>query len=482
VRESPRRMSGQAKRINASAGALSLGGAFVLALGALDFGLESSIVIPALKDFAQDYNASLIAAGWLTTAYLLAAIVAVPTLGRLGDIFGKRRMLLVALGAFAFGSLIAGMTHSVGVAITGRAIQGVGVAAAPLTLGLVRDFVAPEQLPRMIGTVIGAANVGGAIGFLMSGILVDSFSAPAIFWFLFGFGILLFTGIATLVPESPVRARVPLDPGGAIVLGLGLVALLLAISKGQAWGWSSAIVVALFAGASITICGFVLIEQRVHAPFVDLRLLAMRPFVQANLCAFVFGFAFFVGVFVLPLIAATPQESGYGLGFTTTKIGLLLLPTSAAGLGGSWAGGRLVELIGSRALTAIGFLCGVAGYASLAALHTTALALAAGCAVVGLGWGLVLTGIYPVVFGEASLDKGAIAPAVVLLHRNAGLSVGVTISFVIITAAGSSGHFPAETGFTWTFLVAAVGSAAALLVSLLLPRRASAPQLAAVPE
>src|SRR5215203_442342 len=212
---------------------MTSGGLFVLGLGAIDFGLEQSMIIPALPHFAETYDASLIAVSWLATAYLLTAIVAVPLLARLGDLYGKRRMILVSASAFAVGSLTCAVTDSIEVAIAGRGVQGIGAAIAPLTYGLIRDTTETRHMTRMIGALIGVANIGGGVAFLLSGLLVDSFSAAAIFWFLFGFGLVVLAGVALLVPESPKRKDVALDPAGALLLSVSLIALLLAVSKGR---------------------------------------------------------------------------------------------------------------------------------------------------------------------------------------------------------------------------------------------------------
>jgi MFS family permease len=194
--------------------ALTAGGLFVLALGALDFGLEQSTIVPALPRLAAHYQASAIATGWLATGFLLAATVAAPLFGRLGDLFGKRRLLLVSLSAFTLGSLLCALAESVPLAIAGRVVQGAGAAVAP----------------------------------------------------------------------------VPLDLAGATLLGGGLVALLLAISKGAAWGWSSGAIVGLLVAAAVAFAAFVLVERRVARPLLDLALVARRPFVNANVCALTYGF------------------------------------------------------------------------------------------------------------------------------------------------------------------------------------------------
>jgi MFS family permease len=450
------------------------GGLFVLALGAIDFGLEQSMIVPALPDFAQTYDASLIAVGWLATAYLLTAIIAVPLLSRLGDLYGKRRMILVSVTAFAVGSLLCAVTDSIAVAIVGRGVQGIGAAIAPLTYGLIRDTTDPQDMPRKIGWLIGVANIGGGAGFLLSGLLVDAFSPTAIFWVLFAFGVAVFAGVAFLVPESPAaRKNVALDPAGALLLSTSLVALLLALSKGSAWGWSSAAIVSLLVASAAGLTAFTAVERRVQAPLVDLHLVRRRPFVNTNLCIFFFGFTFFSATLILPLIAATSRQSAYGLGVTTTEIGLLLAATSVATLLAAWIGGRVVNRIGARLLAATGACFGMGGYCLLAASHSSAVALGVGTATVLVGSGFIPTAILSVVLRSVGAEKSGVATAVTLVFRSVGLSIGVTVAFAVISGAGLEGSFPDEAGFTRAYLIAAAGAAFALLASLWLPGRKS---------
>jgi MFS family permease len=457
--------------------ALSLVGIGVLTLGALDFGLEGSIIVPALPELAVHYDASPLAAAWLATAFLLGAVVAVPVLSRLGDIHGKRLCLLVSLGAFGVGSLVCALTDSIELAIAGRAVQGLGAAAGPLTVALARDVVPPRDVPRVIGAIMGSASVGGGIGFLLGGVLVDAFTPAAIFWFLAGLAVTLIVAIAAIVPETSVRARVGLDVAGICLLGAGLVALLLAISKGSAWGWSSAAIVGLFVAAAVLLGLFAFVESRVREPHVDLALVRTQPFATVNVCIFAFGFAFFVATYIVPQIAAAPVESGYGLALSTTEIGLLLVPSCIASLLAAYAAGWLNDRVGTRALVTAGAVLGIAGNTFLAFAAESTLSLAAGTAAIGAGWGFILPALYTVVVRQASVDKSAVAASVPAIMRNTGVSVGVTTAFAIVTAAGLSGPFPAESGFTQALLVAAAGAGVVLLASLALPgrERAAAP-------
>ena len=452
---------------------LRRGGILVLSLGALDFGLEQSLIIPALPALAEHYGASVGTSVWLVTGFVLASIVAIPLVGRLGDIHGKRRMLLASLGAFAIGSLVCALARASGPAIAGRVIQGLGAAVAPLSYGLARDTVPPERLPHAIGVVVGGASAGGAIGFLLSGLLVDTFGAVAIFWFLLGFAVVIGLAVRRLVSETPVRAAVRLDAGGAALLGMGLLLLLLAISRGSTWEWLSGRTLAAFAAAAVLLVAFAVVEGRVRDPLVDLGLVVTRPFASAIACAVVFGFSYFNAVFVIPQIAAAPASTGYGSGLSTTGIGLVLLPTGLASVLGGAVGGRAIERAGPRALVAAGAVLGMAGYASLAAAHASPVALAVGSAAIGLGWGVILTGIASVVIRSAPPEKTSIAIAVNNVPRITPVSIGGQLSFAIIAGAEMGVGHPAESGYTWVFAMGGAGAAVLLLASALLPGRRS---------
>lgn len=448
----------------------------VLALGALDFGLETSIVLPALPALARHYGASLVGLAWFATAFQVVAVAAIPLLGRLGDLVGKRRVLLLSLTAFAMGSLLCAITTSTGVAIAGRAIQGLGAAVGALGLGIARDTLPPDRLPRAIGVLVAGMTLGGAIGFLLSGLLVDQFSAAAIFWFLFGFAALLLMATVAFVQEPPERAAGYVDFAGAFLVSTGLVALLIALSHGNRWGWSSDRVIGLLVSAAVLLALFALVEAHVPHPLVDPALVARRPFANANLCALLFGFAFYLAAYVIPQIAARPESASPGLALSTTQIGLLLTPSSVVGVVAGWAAGRLVDRVGARALAAVGSAVGVGAYISLALAHSSIGALATGSAVLGISWGLILTAVYAVVMPRVAPDASGVAAAVTVTTRITGTAVGVQAAFAVIAAAGVVGPFPAQLGFTRVFVMGAIGAGATLIAAAFLPgRRASAP-------
>jgi MFS family permease len=274
-----------------------------------------------------------------------------------------------------------------------------------------------------------------------------------------------------LVPAPPPRARASVDVGGAVLVASGLASLLLAISKGNDWGWDSGRVVVLFAGAAALLTAFLVVENRMRQPLIDPTFIAKRPFLQAHVCALAVGIAFAAVVIVVPQIAALPEVVGYGLGYSVTSIGLLLVPMALASIVAAWIAGRIVDLIGPRALMAIGAAAALAAYLLLIAAHDSAAPIATGAAGVGLAVGFCVTAIISVVARAAPLDKTSVAVAVHAVVRTSGIAIGTAATAAIITGAGLVGPLPAESGYTDAFVMGAIASGCALLTSALLPGR-----------
>src|SRR4051794_6355432 len=223
----------------------------VLATAALAYALLQTMVAPALPAIQRDLNASTTTVTWVLTVYLLTASVATPIVGRLGDIYGKERVLVLTLSAFALGSLIAALSHSLGLLVAGRAVQGIGGAVFPLAFGIIRDEFPREKVATGIGLISATFGIGGGGGLVLSGLLVDNLSWEWIFWL--GLIVIVAAMVAThyFVPESPVKAPARIDWPGAALLTASLVCLLLAVSEGPRWGWGSERGDGLFVVASV---------------------------------------------------------------------------------------------------------------------------------------------------------------------------------------------------------------------------------------
>src|SRR3954467_7929255 len=221
----------------------------VLALGGAAFALLQSLVAPALPTIQHDLHTSATSATWVLTAYLLSAAVFTPIVGRLGDMHGKARMLVIVLGVLAAGTLIAALAQSIEVMVLGRAVQGAGGAVFPLAFGIIRDEFPRERVATGIALISSILGVGGGLGIVLAGPIVSGLNYHWLFWFpLIAVAI---TAVAThfFVPESPIKTAGRVNWTGAALLSAWLVALLVAISEGPDWGWGSARVVGLLIGA-----------------------------------------------------------------------------------------------------------------------------------------------------------------------------------------------------------------------------------------
>jgi MFS family permease len=452
--------------------------AWVLGVGALDLGLEQFMILPILPAVQRAHEAPITTVAWLQTAYLLAAVAAIPLFGRLGDMYGKRRLLLLAIAAFAVGSVICALASSVGGLIAGRAVQGAGAGLGPLAIGIARDRAPRGRAPVWIGLLIATAGAGAAVGLLAGGALAEHASVSAIFWLLFGVAAILFAGVVLLVPETPRGTSARPDWIGSLLLVAALVSFLLAVSKANTWGWGSAKAVTLIVSAVVLLVAFLVYERSTPEPLIDTHLLARRPAWSANLVAFAMGFALFIAGIVVPQIATLPSESGYGLGLTYTQTGLLLLPGALAIVAGGWAAGVLVGRLGARTVVAVGALAAAIGYAILAAGDRSVAVVVIGNVPVGLGIGLAFAALTNLVVHSVDHGRTSAFAATTAVSRSTGAALGTQIAAAIVISAGVLGEFPADEGFTRAFVVGLIAALVALGATAAIPAPSGDPLVA----
>ena len=452
----------------------------VLALGALAYALAQTMVVPALPEIQRQYGVDASDSTWVFTAFLVTSCVCTPILGRLGDMYGKERLLLASLGVFAAGNLVSGVAHSIEVLILGRAIQGAGGAIFPLAIGIIRDEFPRERVASGIGSISAMFGIGGGVGLVVSGLLIEWLGVDSIFWL----SLVVSLGAAwatwRFVPESPVRVRARIDFGGAALLGLALLSLLLGVSEGSAWGWSSGRIVGLFAGALVIGSLWIAWERRVKDPMVDLALMARRPVWTANLATLAVGLSMFASFILIPqLVQADPAKVGYGFGASITLSGIYLMPSALIMLVAGPLSGRLSTRRGSRLPLALGTICSSLAYFSLAALHDQAWEILAASALLGLGIGLAFAAMANLVVEAVPQESTGVASGINTIVRSVGAAVGAQAAAAILTA-NMSGGSPAESGFVDAFLLSGAGALVALGATMLVPRPGRSPALAGV--
>ena len=456
----------------------------VLALGGAAYALLQSLVVPALTVLQQDLNASTSGVAWIFTAYLLAASVVTPIAGRLGDIFGKKRVLVVALAGLAAGSLMAAVVSTLSLMIVARVIQGLGGAIFPLAFGIIRDEFPPARIAGSIGLMSGLLGIGGGLGIVLSGIILDNLSYHWLFWI-----PLVVTSIAMLatiffVPESPVRAPSGVNWGGAVLLSGWLTALLLATSQAHVWGWVSPKTVGLMALSAVLAVLWVRSELRSRHPLVDMSVMRIRPVWTTNLAAFLLGFGMYSAFVLIPQFVQVPDSTGYGLGATVTQAGLYLVPSTIAMLVFAPLAGRLSNSVGPKVPLVLGTI--VTGLAFVVlVLESSSWEIYFASLLLGTGIGFAFASLANLIVEAVPRDQTGIATGMNTVMRTIGGAIGAQVAVSILATSTLSGGYPSEHGYTVTFAVCFVVMVAAVAASLLVPgrkRESEAPHVVPVAE
>ena len=449
----------------------------VLATAALAYALSQTLVVPALPEIQSELGASTTSVTWVLTIYLLSASVATPIVGRLGDIHGKERVLTYVLAAFALGSIVAALSHSIGMLVAGRAIQGIGGAVFPLAFGIIRDEFPRERVAMGIGLISSTFGIGGGLGTVLSGVIVDGFGYQWLFWLALVVVLIALVATKLWIPESPVRAPATIDWLGGIGLSVGLAAVLLAISEGSNLGWGSPVVFGLLFGGLAVLAGWVVWERRVPEPLVDMKMMARRSIATTNLTAFLVGFGMFGSFILIPQLVQAPESTGYGFGASVTEAGLFLLPSAVIMLVAGPLAGWLGTRFGSRLPLILG--AGIVGatFALLAAAHAEAWEILLASATLGLGIGFSFAAMANLVVEAVPQTQTGVATGMNTIMRTIGGSLGAQISAGIVGASVlAATGFPSEGGFTAAFAVSAVAMVAAMLVAVAIPRRERVPE------
>jgi EmrB/QacA subfamily drug resistance transporter len=447
-----------------------------LALAGLAYSLQQTMIVPALPSLQHDLHTSTAWATWLLTAFLLVSAVATPVLGKLGDQYGKERFLLISLLIFFVGCVAAVFAWNIWSLIAFRAIQGFGGAVFPLSFAIVFDEFPPEKVGSGVGMVSAILGVGGGLGLVLSGALVDYAS-----WrWLFIVGA-IFVGVATLgvwrfVPESPVKTPSRLDPLGVLLLSGLLVTLLLALTEGPVWGWGSPRTVALFAASVVLSLVWVRAELRAPEPMVDMRMMAKRTVLFTNLTAIFTGFAMFGAFVLLPSLMQTDRSVGihYGFGLSPTATGMYLLPGGVLGFVAGPAAGRLGARYGSRMPLILGMLLAAVGIGLLAALHTHPLEISLGMVFIGIGVPFAFAAMAKLIVDAVKPSETGVATGMNTVMRTVGAVIGGQVGAAIVSAdtlAHSS--VPAESAFIAAFWVSAVIAVVGAVLARFIPSRGS---------
>ena len=446
-----------------------------LLLSAIAFALLQTMVAPALPAIADEFDTSASTAAWVMTGFLLSASVCTPLAGKLGDLFGKARVLTAVLVLFSAGSLICALATDIHVMIAGRLLSGAAGGVFPLAFGIINDEVPAEHRAVGIGLMSAMFGIGGGIGLPLAGVIVDNADLSVLFLV----GLLALpaaVAVWRLVPPSPPRERTRVDWRGAAVLSLGLAAVLLAISRSSTWGLGSARTLGLLAAGLAVLGAFVALQLRTTDPLVDIRVMRERPVLATNITAFMVGIAMFGSFLLIPQFAQAPGAAGYGFAMSVTSAGLVMLPSALTMLVAGPLGGALGTRFGFRAVLMTGTLLAAAAFAVMAFAHQHVWEFVVAGVLLGAGISFAFASMANLIVASVPPRDVGIATGINTIMRTVGGAFGAALVTALLTAETIPGtRVPTEGAYTEAFAISAAGALLALAAAMAIPRR---PQLA----
>ncbi|MDX3113347.1 MULTISPECIES: MFS transporter [Streptomyces] len=428
-----------------------------LAFAGTTAAIMQTLVTPLIAELPQILNTSSSNAAWVITVTLLVAAVCVPVVGRLGDLVGKRRMLLACSVPLIVGSVVCAFASDVVTMIVGRGLQGMGMGMVPLGIALLRDVVPAEKLSGSIALVSASMGIGGAIGLPLAAAVAQYANWRVLFWGSAALAAVVAVLIFLLVPDVPAGAQDRrFDLPGAIGLGVGLVSLLLAVSKGADWGWTSATTLGLSALAVGALLAWGMWEVRIAAPLVDLRTTARPRVLLTNVASVFVGFGMYASMLVMPQLLQFPEATGYGLGQSMLAAGLWIAPGGLMMMLVSPLGGKLTNARGPKFTLVCGTLVLAAGYFASMALIGSAWGVMLVTIITSSGVGLAYGAMPALIMSSVPITETAAANGFNTLMRSLGTSIGAAVIGVILSrmTVTLGGHtLASEAGFRTVLLV-----------------------------
>ncbi|MFE4450570.1 MFS transporter [Streptomyces sp. NPDC056796] len=404
-----------------------------LALAGTVAAVMQTLVTPLIAELPRILDTSSSNAAWVVTVTLLVAGVCVPVTGRLGDLLGKRRMLLACAVPLIIGSIVCALASSVVPMIVGRGLQGMGMGMVPLGIALLRDVVPAEKLSGSIALVSASMGIGGALGLPISAAVAEYTSWRVLFWGSAVLAVMIAVLIWAFVPDVPAGAKGQrFDAPGAIGLAIGLVSLLLAISKGADWGWGSGTTLGLFAVAVVALGAWGFYELRTRDPLVDLRTTARPRVLLTNISSILVGVGMYSFMLIAPQMLQFPEATGYGLGQSMLAAGLWMAPGGVMMMIVSPLGGKLINARGPKIALVLGALVISAGYGISLFLMGSAWGLMIVGIVINSGVGLAYGAMPALIMSSVPLSETAAANGFNTLMRSLGTTIGSAVIGVVL--------------------------------------------------
>lgn len=444
----------------------------VLCGAGISVSLMQTLIVPLIPELPNLLATNASNASWAVTVTLLTAAVATPVFGRLGDLYGPKPMLIACALLLIAGSLIAALTTTLLPLIVGRALQGFGIPIIPLGISVLRSCVPAERVGSAMGLMSASLGVGGALGLPLSAVIAQTYDWRVLFWLATGLGVVALVMFATLVPHVPPRSADRLDPLGALLLAGGLVSLLLGISKGQNWGWTSALTLSMFGSSAVVFAVFAWWELRIAAPMVDLRTTVKRSVLTTNLASIAVAFGMFALSYVAPQVLELPVETGYGMGQSLLLTGLWLAPGGLAMMITSPIAARIAAARGPRFTLVVGALIMAVAYLAGVFMLAAPWQIAVLNVMVATGVGFAYASMPQLINAAVPMSETAAANGINALARSLGTAISSAVIGAILagmTMSLNGNDVPTLTALRVAMLVAAFAAALSAVLAMLIP-------------
>ena len=398
--------------------------------------LQQTLLVPLIPALPGIFDTSVDTASWLITISLLAGAVATPILTKLADMYGKRRMVLIVLALMVVGSVLMAVTTNLVLGLVGRVLQGVAAAVVPVGISILRDELPKERIGFGIALMSATLGIGGALGLPLSGLLYETLGWSAVFWVSAVVTATIFTLILVIVRESPVRSPGTFDWSGALVLSVALTALMLVISKGSSWGWTSATLGLLVAVTVVAFAVWVPMQLRRSEPMVDLRTTVSRPVLLTNVSSMLLTVGMMAnGLLTVPFVEADPA-SGHGFGLTVMQAGLVMAPSGLVMVLFAPVSGWMLQRIGGRVTLITGAGLVALSYLLRPSLSDNLTALVIVSTLCGLGAAIAFAAMPALIMSSVPITETASANGINSLMRAVGMaaaSAGTAALFASMT-------------------------------------------------
>ncbi|HEU5469467.1 MAG TPA: MFS transporter [Actinophytocola sp.] len=442
-----------------------------LCVGGITVALMHTLVVPLLPVFPELLGVSRAQVSWLVTATMLAGVVGAPVFGRLGDLFGKRRILLLVLGIMLAGSVLGAVSWSYGPLLVARALQGAAFGVIPLGISLLKDALPADRAGSAVALMSSTLGIGGAIGLPVAGVLPQYTGWHALFWLASAMSAASLLLAWRFVPESPVRAGGRFDVPGAVGLSAALICLLLPVSQGSEWGWTSPRTLGLFAASVVIFLGWGAYQLRVDAPLVNLRTSARPMVLLTNLAAILVGVGMFTSFVLIGQVMQAPVATGYGFGTSLAVAGIAQAPTGISMLIFAPLSARLSNAHGAQLTLLVGCVLLAATNLVQAMLPGSLLLVVMIITVAAAGTALTYAAMPTVIMEEAPPTETSAANGLNTVMRTIGTStcsaaMGAILVTFTMTADGQV--LPAPAAYQLAFGIAAGCSAVAAVLACFL--------------